>query len=81
VSSPATRKFRQYLRDYQDYLKEQWGHGQFQREVPDAYAVADTDAVARCQAFGDLADMSFEFMSGFYDRSSEEESEPDDGSE
>lgn len=63
------RKYQQFLADYRLSLMEKWADGNYQRDDPMYYVAADTDAVARAQAFADQIDMSYDFIESFYDPS------------
>jgi len=66
VGLPATRKYRQYLRDYKLQLMEMWSNGRHQAPRSTEYAVKDADAVARAQTLADLADMDYAQLETFY---------------
>ena len=58
---PATREVRKFLRDRQQTMKDAWGRGERMEGDSQIYA----------QCYGDLADLSFEDIEGFYDERDE----------
>jgi hypothetical protein len=64
LTHPATLEIRQFLRDRQQYMKDAWGRGELMEGNAQIYA----------QCYGDLAELTYDDIEGFYD-------EPDQGSD
>ena len=75
---PPYRKFIGFLRDYRRQIMNQWAEGEFTSPDPQETLAQNTDAVARCQIYGDLIGLKWEDVGKFYGVNLSEEGESDE---
>ena len=63
---PLTKSFHKFLLDYRQSLMEAWADGQFSLQAMEASLLKNTEAMAKCQCYHDLANLEADFIENFY---------------
>lgn len=66
LSLPTTRKYRKFLNQWRESLKEQWAKGQFTSQDREEMVTANFQALAEVQVLNRLANLDYEeFLTTF----------------